>query len=138
MTPYLLITAGFLIFSSFTLADAPLPSHPSEAFNSAENIIDFSVQRMSGGRVFIKWRTEGEPPQVSFEVMRKHSKTAYVSIGMVRPKEVNNNNATAEYTFVDNSNHYYDSTYYCLRKKNKEGVLFYSIPKAVEGMEKNR
>lgn len=135
-----LLVAAFLVCSFFATSHAPSGSgyvwqHRSR---SPENIIDFSLHRMSGSRVYIKWRTEGEPSQVRFEVMRKHKKsTPFVSLGIVEPKEKGSDSAVLEYSFIDR-NEYSDSTFYCLRKIDEEGVIFYSLAKAVEGVGKGR
>ena len=140
MSSRFLVAVCFIACSSFVKSYAPSKAAflKGQSPFSSRNISDFTVKRLSGARVFVRWRTEGEQLPVSFEVMRRHKKaTPYISLGVVQPKEENSHNSVVEYSFIDH-NEYPDSTYYCLRKKNEEGTLFYSLPKAVEGVGKSR
>jgi len=73
---------------------------------------------------------------VIYEVLLRHKKTEQlVSLGVVKPKSVENN--SAEYSFVD-INSFSDSSYYCLKKTNADSIIFYSITKGIEGVGKDR
>jgi hypothetical protein len=104
--------------------------------NSPQRILDFNVRRFSGAKVFLSWHTEGDVPQIVYEVLRKHKKLAqFVSLGIVKPKSVSGN--VADYSFIDD-NHYSDSSYYCLKKTTPDSIVFYSITKGVAGVSRNR
>ena len=133
MKSHILVLVCLFVFSSFIKTNVPgdlIPLTPSP-----NDIIDFTVLRMSGGRVFIKWRTVSEPSNVVFEVMRKEKGRWFMSLGVVEPKQANETGF--EYSFVD-KNEIQDATHYCLRKRREDGMLFYSLPKAVEGFGKDR
>lgn len=101
----------------------------------ANTITDFSIQRLSNARVLIIWHTKEENEGVSYEVMRKHGRnTQYISLGEVQPKS--REEGLVEYSFID-SNDYADSSFYCL-KKTADDVVFYSLAKGVEGVERER
>jgi hypothetical protein len=136
-----LILAAFtigcsVIFPDSIRSDSKPNSDQIIAFHSVNGIVGFKVQRMSGGRVFLSWHTENEHGGVSFEVLRKHGKgTPYISLGTIEPKSKNSN--SADYSFID-MNEFTDSSFYCLKKTNAEDVIFYSLPKGISGLEKNR
>lgn len=133
-----LLTGIFLIACSSFLNDRftiPQKSTPGN-FNSCKNIFDFTVNRLSGGRVMVSWHTEGEPGQIRFEVMRKHGKgIPFSSLGTVEPKSKEDN--SADYSFID-VNKFSDSSFYCLKKTDLDSVVFYSISKGIEGAGRER
>ena len=136
MRPHLLAAAILLSCSSFLNEGYFISAKPDASLQPTANYSDFTVCRLSGGRVFVAWHTENESPQVTYEVLRKHSKKElFISLGVVQPKSKGDN--SAEYTFTD-TNSFSDSSYYCLKKTNVDSVIFYSITKAVEGVGKNR
>jgi hypothetical protein len=99
-------------------------------------IFDFTVHRLSGGRVYISWRVEDESPQIIYEVMRMPKKMSwFVSLGIVQPSHQENN--SSDYSFID-LNNFSDSSYYRLKKTNTDSVIFYSMTKGVAGIAKNR
>jgi hypothetical protein len=103
---------------------------------SHRKIIDFNVLRFSGKKVFLSWHTEGDSPQIVYEVLRKHNKlTQFVSLGVIEPKS--EDESAADYSFLDD-NSYSDSSYYCLKKTTPDSVIFYSITKGVAGVGRNR
>src|SRR5689334_7076031 len=116
-----------VIFPDVIRSDPRSGSDQIIAFHSVRGIVDFKVQRISGGRVFLSWHTEDEKEGVSYEVMRKHGKgTPYISLGAVEPKS--KDSSWADYSFID-VNEFNDSSFYCLKKTNAEDVVFYSLPK---------
>ncbi len=137
MKSNILVLACLFACSSFVNTNVSSKANRvhTEVVHSLNVIADFAVLRMSGGRVYIKWRTESESSKVVFEVMRKEKGSWFMSLGEVEPKASAGD--VLEYSFID-KNEFTDSTYYCIRKKNEEGVLFYSLPKAIEGIGGHR
>jgi len=139
MRSYLLTSLVlFTCASFFTASTVHVKSNYSDAKLLYRNkiFVDFTVHRLSGERVFVSWHTEGEPEQVIYEVMRRHTRTeGYISLGVVSAKTKEGN--TADYAFID-SNDFADSSYYCLKKTNVDGVIFYSMAKGVEGVARER
>jgi hypothetical protein len=133
MRPFLFTAAFFIICTSF-LTDIEINSKALNNFRW--NTVDITVQRLSGARVLIAWHTQGEGDQVRYEVMRKHGRnTQFISLGIVQPRS--KEDGFADYAFID-SNDYVDSSYYCLKKTTVDDVVFYSLTKSVEGVEKER
>ena len=134
----LLATIGIgcsVIFSDH-VHHSKLNSDQLNAYHSVKGIVGFKVQRMSGARVLMSWHTENEQEGISYEVMRKHGKgTPYISLGIVQPKSREGN--SADYSFID-INEFADSSFYCLKKTDKDDVVFYSLAKGIGGVEKNR
>lgn len=130
----------FLTCSSFVLENTVTPSSiESKKFlipKSPKKILDFNVHRFSGEKVFLSWHTEGDSPQVVYEVLRKQKKLSqFVSLGIVEPKSAEGN--ACDYSFTD-ANSYSDSSYYCLKKTTSDSVVFFSVTKGVAGVGKNR
>jgi hypothetical protein len=137
---YYLTAVLFFTCSSFVLENTVTYSSTEDKelwiAKSLKKILDFKVHRFSGEKVFISWHTEGDSPQIVYEVLRKHEKLSqFVSLGIVRPKS--EDGSAAHYSFIDD-NSYFDSSYYCLKKTNPDSVVFYSITKGVEGIGRNR
>lgn len=100
-----------------------------------QNIHDFAVHRLSGGRVLVAWHTEGEPAQIRFEVMRQYRKGQFVSLGIISPKSIDG--GSIAYSFIDENN-LPESSFYRLKKTNSDSVIFYSMAKEVKGLSKER
>ncbi len=140
MRSHLLMAAFLLTCSSFVFKITA--THPSTdsgvpvLSNSPGKIIDFNVLRFSGEKVFLSWHTEGDSPQIVYEVLRKHNKLSqFVSLGVVEPKSAQG--VAVDYSFLDD-NSYSDSSFYCLKKTTPDSVVFYSITKGVAGVGRNR
>lgn len=130
----------FLTCSSFVLENTVTPSSieskKSLIPRSLKKILDFNVHRFSGEKVFLSWHTQGDSPQIVYEVLRKHKRLSqFVSLGVVEPKSMEGN--ACDYSFID-VNSYSDSSYYCLKKTTPDSVIFFSITKGVEGIGRNR
>jgi hypothetical protein len=130
----------FLTCSSFVLENtvtlSSIEGKKSVIPKSPKRILDFNVHRFSGEKVFLSWHTEGDSPQIVYEVLRKHKKfSQFVSLGVVEPKSVDGN--ACDYSFID-VNSYSDSSYYCLKKTTLDSVIFFSITKGVEGIGRDR
>lgn len=111
-------------------------SYVRRHFQHSATIIDFSVQRLSGDRVFISWHTEREGQEVQYEVMRQDGRISqYFSVDVVNPDKQKSVTAISDYSYID-INHNPDSSYYRIKKKTANGVVFFSIPKGVEGVGK--
>lgn len=133
MRRFLFTAVLFIICTSFS---TPVVIHSVTLNDFCWNTVDITVQRLSGARVLITWHTRGEGDQVRYEVMRKHGRnTQFISLGMVQPRS--KEDGFADYAFID-SNDYPDSSYYCLKKTTVDNVVFYSLTKSVEGVEKER
>lgn len=140
MSSNLFLAGALIMVCSLTKFKVPVSPYflTSNTVAHPDNIVDFSARRLSGGRVYISWRTEGEPGGVQFEVMRKPDKIApFMSLGTVGPKETSYDKSVVVYSFIDTNNSS-DTSYYCLKKKNEEGIVFFSLSRAVEGMGKHR
>lgn len=140
MRSHYLVALLFLTCSSFVLENTATHRLPEGKklliAKSPKKILDFNVHRFSGEKVFLSWHTEGDSPQIVYEVLRKHKRLSqFVSLGVVEPKLVEGN--ASEYSFID-VNSYSDSSYYCLKKTTPDSVIFFSITKGVEGIGKNR
>jgi hypothetical protein len=140
MRLHLIKAVLFLSCSSFVLENTAIQSSAEDKelliTDSPEKVIDFNVLRFSGEKVFLSWHTEGDSPQIVYEVLRKHNKLSqFVSLGNVQPKSEDGN--SADYSLVD-VNSYSDSSYYCLKKTSPDSVVFYSITKGVAGVGRNR
>ena len=134
------MAALFLICSSFVLKTSvtriPTKGKETVLLSSPAKILDFNVHRFSGEKVFLSWHSEGDPPQIVYEVLRKQTKLSqFISMGVVEPKSMDDNGC--DYSFID-VNSYSDSSYYCLKKTTPDSVIFFSITKGVEGIGRNR
>jgi hypothetical protein len=134
MAVLLLTCSSFVLENTLTRA---LPEgRKLPIAKSPKKILDFNVHRFSGEKVFLSWHTEGDSPQIVYEVLRKHKKLSqFVSLGVVEPKSVEGN--ACDYSFID-VNSFSDSSYYCLKKTTPDSVIFFSITKGVEGIGRNR
>jgi hypothetical protein len=129
-----LFTAAFLSACTFVF----MSTSRVQQRQSPQTVIDFSVQRLSGKRVQISWHTRNEKEQVQFEVMRRFGRTVpFAPIGSVQQKLQTGINDIVDYSFVDEKNMNPDTSFYCVKKTDAEGVIFYSLPKAVEGAGKS-
>lgn len=99
------------------------------------NMFDVTVHRLSGDRVMISWHADAESRQTRFEVMRKHGPGIFSTLGIVEPKLREDN--SADYSFVD-INAFADSSFYCVKKTDSEGVVFFSMSRGIEGVGKER
>ncbi|MGZ3846191.1 MAG: hypothetical protein ACXVBH_09045 [Flavisolibacter sp.] len=99
------------------------------------NMFDVTVHRLSGERVMISWHTEAASQQTRFEVMRKHGPEIFSSLGIVEPKLREDN--SADYAFVD-INSFGDSSFYCVKKTDSDGVVFFSMSRGIEGVARER
>lgn len=116
------------------IGNLPLKGNLGYVIDSSA-VTDFTIQRLSNAKVLIVWHTQDENETIIYEVLRKHGRnTQYISLGVVLPKLKEEN--FVEYSFIDN-NDYTDSSFYCL-KKTADDVVFYSLAKGVEGVEKER
>lgn len=130
MKPCFFIAAVFITCSSFIWNASFTNMHSRQS----AMIIDFSVARLSGARVFISWHTEKETPGVQYEVMRQDKRTSqYFSVDVVGPNKQSSVSVIADYSYIDFNNNP-DSSYYRIKKKSPDGVVFFSVPKAVEGI----
>lgn len=128
-TAALLVTCS-LFFMSHTGTNSPV--------QSPEAVIDFSVHRLSGTRVCITWHTNGGPEAIRFEVMRRFGRTtSFAPVGLVQPKLQTSMDSIVDYSFIDEENNYQDTSFYRLKKTAPDGVIFYSLSKAVAGIEKD-
>ena len=73
MKSNILVLACLFACSSFVNSNVASNANPatSRFVHAPVRVTDFTVLRMSGGRVYIKWRTEKEFSKAVFEVMRK-------------------------------------------------------------------
>lgn len=128
------IAAIFVASSSFFWKPSLTKSH----FHQSATIFDFFVQRLSGERVLISWHTQNESPGVRFEVMRQDRRASqYFSVDVVNPNKQSGPASIADYAYIDSNNNA-DSSFYRIKKKTEDGVVFFSIPKGVEGLGKHR
>lgn len=130
MHSHLLLTLTF--FVCFTLGNADYSGHRYDS----KDFFDFAIHRLSNERVFASWHTASDDKQAIYEVLRKHSKRdTFVVLAIVSPASIQAN--TADYSFTD-INSFPDSSYYCLKKTNGDGVIFYSVTKGIEGTARER
>jgi hypothetical protein len=130
MRSYLFLTLIFFVCSAFLNDDYIDHRCATKGF------FDFAIHRLSNERVFISWHTAGDDEQATYELLRKHTKRdSFATLAIVQPESMQGN--TADYSFTD-SNSFSDSSYYCLKKTNSDGVIFYSITKGIEGTAKER
>ena len=127
-----------LACSSFSINVSPKGYVPESAVVKRvgkPNVFELTVHRLSGNRVVVSWHSEGEAAQARFEVMRKHGNGIYSSLGFVEPKLREDN--SADYSFVD-VNAFEDSSFYCVKKTDPDGVIFFSLSRGIEGVGKER
>jgi hypothetical protein len=132
-----LLTAVFLTCFSFAGRNYLNEHHFTSPLQQSipQDIRDFTVHRLSNGRVLISWYTEGEPQQIRFEVMRQYGTGPFVSLGVVAPKSKEGN--TISYAFID-ENRFSKISFYRLKKTKPDSVIFYSMAKEVAGVAKER
>ena len=138
MRTYLLGGIICLACSSFSAnSDLCAGAHRSKIGKLAlkQNVFELTVHRLSGNRVIISWHCENETAQSRFEVMRKHGTEIYSSLGIVEPRLAENN--SSDFSFVD-INTFEDSSFYCVKKTDPGGVVFFSLSRGVEGVGSER
>lgn len=96
----------------------------------------FNAKRFSGLSVQLDWQTASEFNNKGFGIERRfENETSFSSQGFVNSKALTGNSQfTLNYYFTDNNN-YRGITYYRLKQTDKDDHTFYSMIKAVNGID---
>jgi hypothetical protein len=98
-------------------------------------LTNFDAKRLSKLSVQLSWQTQAESNNKGFEIERRpENETAFTTTGFVNSSAVNgNSDITLSYTFIDNDS-YAGVTYYRLKQTDLNGSGYYSLIKAVNGL----
>jgi len=92
------------------------------------NLISFTAQKISSGKIALQWKTDSEQNIEGYNVLRKQNNEAnFLNIGFVQSKSINGiSNSELDYTFIDSSASKNSTLYYKLQIQNKDGSFTYS------------
>ena len=94
----------------------------------AVNLISFSAQKISAGKVGVQWKIASEQNIKGYSIQRKqNNETDFSTIGFIASKSANGtSNTQVDYTFTDLSASNNSNLFYKLQIQNKDGSFSYS------------
>jgi hypothetical protein len=101
-------------------------------------LTNFDARRLSKLNVYVSWETTTESHNKGFAIERRtENETSFSKTGFVNSKAPNgNSNTILNYEFADN-NGYSGITYYRLKQTDLDDREYYSVIKAVKGLNGN-
>ncbi|MEP6747807.1 MAG: T9SS type A sorting domain-containing protein [Bacteroidota bacterium] len=101
-------------------------------------LTNFNAKRLSKLSVQLNWQTQTESHNKGFGIERRpENETSFTQAGFINSRAINgNSNISLDYTFTDN-NSYAGVTYYRLKQTDLDDRAYYSLIKAVNGLNGN-
>ena len=104
----------------------------SESMTHFRNIIDFTVHRLSSGRVLVCWHTAAGSRDKGFVLERKNGDEAvFVPVALI-PSQAGTGQETLDYTFSDKNN-YSGISYYRIKQTDSSGKNYFTTVAKING-----